>query len=392
MNIFKKNNFINVRIQTSNHTKELNDIKHNLRKNPSQADYRKDQDNIHYIYDDEIKKYKQYKDENAYKNFETKVKELREKHNQIFLKNNKRQLRERNSTFLNAVITFSEEQKNNLNNGNFKVKEFRDAALTTFKEMAKEMKTELLYFSIHLKETTPHFQAHFKNFDEDGKSIFYKNRTKDKLSKLQDIGFKHFEKLGIKRGIKKDITNNTNKPLKSYYEQTRAAESKKYIKTIQQQIKQTKELRNEIKDLDIELDDKKKIYSNISSIQKELRETKKKLSVSNSANELNNINIARIKTENKELIGKINHLKSEIVSLNIYKTYKDDNDNLEKENKELKQDLLKTTKALKQANNELEKTNKIKEIDELLARLDEKEQQRKKDIYKSNNNSSYRNR
>ena len=42
-----------------------------------------------------------------------------------------------------------------------------------------------------------------KNFDNEGRSIIFKNKSTKILSSLQDIAFKHFKELGMDRGIKK---------------------------------------------------------------------------------------------------------------------------------------------------------------------------------------------
>lgn len=128
----------------------------------------------------------------------------------------------------------------------------------TIKEICNEMGTEVLYTSLHLDETTPHFHFQFKNFDNNGKSIEYKHRKKDFLSSLQDKVGDKFSKLGFKRGIKKDYTNRN------------------HSKTIEHHTKKINELENELKDLrDTLKEEKKKVQKMDLSVEEKKKEYKK---------------------------------------------------------------------------------------------------------------------
>lgn len=246
-------NFINVRIKTYNASKEKNDIKHNLRKvkNRSQIIDPKYQNTYRYFGD--------YNSQNILKKYD----ELREEHNTKYKKRRKENITNSNATLINSVITFSEKINKDLDE-KYTREEFENVCENAIKDISNFLETDLLYISFHYDEKTPHVHFHMRNFDEQGRSIFYKNRTKDKLSKLQDIAYNRLKKLGMNRGEKKEVTNKTHQTTKQYY-------SKLY----QELNKKMKEMRKDIQNLkNIENDEKKKIYQEISSIQKKLRTLK----------------------------------------------------------------------------------------------------------------------
>jgi chromosome segregation ATPase len=82
-------------------------------------------------------------------------------------------------------------------------------------DIGKKLNANLKYIVYHGDEKTGHFHYAFDNYDNLGRSLFKKINNINDLSILQDIGFNHFSKLGMKRGQKKEITgvNNQNKEI-----------------------------------------------------------------------------------------------------------------------------------------------------------------------------------
>jgi hypothetical protein len=282
----KLKNFVNVRIQTSNHTKELNDIKHNLRKNASlSAEENNTKKNFHYVRNNETQKWEKFNDGAGYDKLVNQLSYHRKQHNKLFKEKNKRNVRDRNATFLNGVITFSEKMEKDFKENNIDNKLFVNDTLKTIKMLEKQLETECLTFSIHRDEKNIHIHFTMLNYDNQGNSIYYKNRTKDKLSVLQDIGFKGFkDNWGIERGISKDKPVK-NVSLKEYYEKEKAKVINNYNKDIQDYkeehktlIEQTKKLRNEVSSLNLSNEEKKELHSQISSNQKLIRSLRSEIS------------------------------------------------------------------------------------------------------------------
>lgn len=270
------NNFINVRLKAYHHHKEKNDISHNLQKHNKKSKYRADTE------EEKTQVWREWNTENFYNYQDAEplkiLKKWREQHNDLYKKNRTKKvngverlrnenLTNSNSTLINGVISFSEKCSNDLGS-KYSREEFETANIKAVEEMAKYLETEIMYITFHYNEKTPHCQYHLKNFDNKGNSILYKFRHTEQLEVLQDIGFKHLGKLGMERGISKKITNSNHQTTQKYYKNL-----------YRELIKDTKELRNEIKSLELEKDKKKAIYEEITAIQKELREYKEELSI-----------------------------------------------------------------------------------------------------------------
>ena len=231
------NNFVNVRLKTYNHTKQLNILKHNLRKIASLSDF----DN-----EEEFEVFKDFinsdhlgsnfmllnggisidlSDKNVVNNvYDTLVNyyyQDREKHNELYKKKWGGNLRERNSTWCEGVFTFSEQMKLDLGN-KYTLEEMNQIALNCINEIAAEMGAEVRYIVGHTKETTFHYHWAVSNFDKElGHSLFHKINNAESLSKMQDIGFKHFGALGMQRGIKKELKGKdsiNHQTIKAYHE------------------------------------------------------------------------------------------------------------------------------------------------------------------------------
>ncbi|WP_323595537.1 coiled-coil domain-containing protein [Aliarcobacter butzleri] len=231
------NNFINVRLKTYNHTKQLNILKHNLRKIASLSDFDNEEEfevfkeliNSNHLGSNfillnggiSIDLSDKSMINNVYDTLVNNYFEDRKIHNEAYKKKWHANLRERNSTWCEGVFTFSEQMKLDLGN-KYTLEEMNLIALNCLNEIAAEMGAEVKYIVGHTKETTFHYHWAVSNFNELGESLFHKINNKDSLSKMQDIGFKHFGALGMQRGIKKELKgldNNVNhQTIKAYHE------------------------------------------------------------------------------------------------------------------------------------------------------------------------------
>ena len=261
------NNFINVRVQSYNHTKQLNILKHNLRKIKSLSEgafndvvgtskhtstfiIQKDgslfelenKDFINLSYDFIVDEYK--KD--------------RKLHNEKMYKRKKRNLLNEQATWLEGVFTFSEAIHHDLGN-KYTIEELSRVANNCAQDLAKQIGAELKYMVFHLDETTPHFHLAFKNFDEAGMSIFHKIKNKEFLSQIQDLAFEHFKELGMDRGIKKEFTSKNYQTIQNY--------------NIEKEMK----LKQNISILEMNFEELTKKYDNLNNEIKILFDTKKEL-------------------------------------------------------------------------------------------------------------------
>lgn len=128
----------------------------------------------------------------------------RQIHDNNHLQSKGRIARTFHSSWAEGVITFSEQLLHDLKNKKFTEEDLCKAAHTTVNDLCEQMGTTPIQIVYHRDESTPHFHYFFRNFDDKGSSICFNNRTRDKLSILQDIVHKGFAKFGFDRGIKKD--------------------------------------------------------------------------------------------------------------------------------------------------------------------------------------------
>lgn len=128
----------------------------------------------------------------------------RQIHDNNHLESRGRIARSFHSSWAEGVITFSEQLLHDLKNKKFTEEDLCKAAHTTVNDLCEQMGTTPVQIVYHRDESTPHFHYFFRNFDDNGSSICFNNRTRDKLSILQDIVHKGFAKFGFDRGIKKD--------------------------------------------------------------------------------------------------------------------------------------------------------------------------------------------
>jgi len=241
-------NFINVRVERVQNEKIINRIKHNTRYKKS-LNQKLDKPNL--ILDIKNNKVKYINNEKQeYKNLK-KILDTDIQEHKLKYHNSTNRKTLRGGTWGEGVITFSEK----FNVDFMKKYDIKDLSKITkefLKNFENSFDTEIKTVFFHLDETTPHFHFFYKNFDSEGKSITYKNKNKKKLSELQDLVYKSFKKLGMERGINKDITHKNNQTTKKYYD-------KKYIE-MKEVIEETKELIEENKEL---IEDLKNQYNKI---------------------------------------------------------------------------------------------------------------------------------
>ena len=226
------NNFINVRLEAYNHNKTLNAIKHNIRHIQSKSQKlnfdNMSTDRVHnnsnfFIFSGVHYPMKKNKsDTKDYYNYlSQEYQNNRAEHNKLYKASNinnsslkGRNLRDNQSTWLEGVFTFSDQFKEDLGN-KYSFEELCKVANDCVLDIGKKLNANLKYIVFHGDEKTGHFHYAFDNYDNLGRSLFKKINNINDLSILQDIGFNHFGKLGMKRGQKKEISgvNHQNKEI-----------------------------------------------------------------------------------------------------------------------------------------------------------------------------------
>ncbi|WP_151946583.1 hypothetical protein [Aliarcobacter butzleri] len=285
------NNYINSRIQAHNNLKIWNAIKHNLRyvqRSLSQLE----NNNFNYIFlDGKATKITKENKKELYTKISSEYKKDRSEHNEIYKKHNKRNLRESCGSWGEGVFTFSEQLKEDLKNKKYSLNDLSKIALECLKDMEEHLGIKTKYMVLHLDEKTPHFQYFFTNFDNMGASITFKNRETKDLSPLQDIAYKHFGKLGMERGIKKDFTNSNYISAAKYWKtlgidlknktisleaqyNNKKQEVEKSLKALYTEVNLQK---NEVKDLRSNYDRTTQEYKNLTIVFKQLQDEEKTL-------------------------------------------------------------------------------------------------------------------
>jgi hypothetical protein len=229
------NNFINVRLEAYNHNKTLNAIKHNIRHIQSKSqklnfdNMSKDRihnnsnyfifDGIPYTMEKNKAKTKEY-----YNYLSKEYHENRAEHNKLYKASNVnnqslkgRNIRDNQSTWVEGVFTFSDQFKEDLGS-KYSFEELCKIANDCVLDIGKKLNANLKYIVFHGDEKTGHFHYAFDNYDNLGRSLFKKINNINHLSILQDIGFKHFGKLGIQRGQKKEITGVNHQNKETYWQ------------------------------------------------------------------------------------------------------------------------------------------------------------------------------
>ena len=342
------NNYINSRIQAHNNLKIFNAIKHNLRH--TQRSLSQENSNFNYIFlDGKPTKITSENKKELYKKITSEYKKDRAIHNELFLKNKTRNLKDDSGSWGEGVFTFSEQMKEDIKNKKYTFNELSKIALECLKDYEEYLGIKTKYMVLHLDEKNPHFQYFFTNFNDNGASITHLNKTTDRLSPLQDIAHKHFGKLGIERGLKKDFTNSKHMSAAKYWQtlglnlkdktlsleeqyNNRKIEVEKDLKSLYTEVNLKK---NEVKDLRSTHDKTSQEYKDLTTIFKQLQGEEKTLRekvrelrvIDNLDNYLNSLkkDISKIINSNVEkvdpLVGStrievknINKMYSELVS------------------------------------------------------------------------------
>ena len=300
------NNYINSRIQAHNNLKIFNAIKHNLRH--TQRSLSQENSNFNYIFlDGKPTKITSENKKELYKKITSEYKKDRAIHNELFLKNKTRNLKDDSGSWGEGVFTFSDQLKEDIKNKKYTFNELSKIALECLKDYEEYLGIKTKYMVLHLDEINPHFQYFFTNFNDKGASITHLNKTTDRLSPLQDIAHKHFGKLGIERGLKKDFTNSKH------------MSAAKYWKTLEMDLKhKTMSLEEQYNNRKIEVEkDLKSLYTEVNLKKnevKDLRSTHDKTS-----QEYKDLTIVfkQLQVEEKTLREKVRELK-EIDNLDNY--------------------------------------------------------------------------
>lgn len=205
---------------------------------------------------------------NNYFNFDSKsvkqvVKSSYNEYNKLFKAKYNRNMRKgHQSDFLSGVITLSNSVNEKLEQGKINQEQldqlFYDSLQTVKREIENEInqELELFYCVTHYDEKTPHCHFAFSNHTKQGEAIYNKLRnTKGFLSKAQDKVGKIFNKIGFKRGVKKEITQAQHMSVRQMHEvEIKELEKRKdklkYIIEKQEQVKlEIEEQKLEIKQL-----------------------------------------------------------------------------------------------------------------------------------------------
>ena len=378
------NNFINVRLQAYNHTKQLNILKHNTRKIQSLSEQDKSKTNYIVLDDGQLFDIEEDFAKDTYYNTLKKFYDKdRKEHNEKMYERKKRNLTNQQASWMEGVFTFIEAIKSDLGN-KYTIEDLSRVANNCAQDLAKQMGSELKYLVLHQDETTLHFHFALKNFNDSGHSIFHKIKHKDILSKIQDLGFKHFGELGMDRGISKELTGKNYQTISNYYK-SKEIELKTIISSLQQDVKQIQEAKKDIKNnFDLTSAEKKQELDKLDLEIKSLRNTM------NEYKTIKNDNDIKLKAQQDEISAANDTLNDLSNKINIKTQEVDNFDNVLTKNEDiinnlinknitkniLKQDVIVDLSKLKKDVNNL--VNKTLKIDLKQKNLQEKDEQIKK--------------
>ncbi len=157
-------NFSNVRLQSYNHNKAINIRKHNLRYTQDSLSIKKDVPNYLISNDGKLLEINNSNKKKIYNILKKNYEVDRKKHNELYKASNKRNLRNFQSTWCEGIFTFSEAIHRDLET-KYSKQNLSLIASNCAKEISKKFGNELVYMTLHLDETTPHFHFAIKNFD-----------------------------------------------------------------------------------------------------------------------------------------------------------------------------------------------------------------------------------
>ncbi|MDK2064987.1 plasmid recombination protein [Aliarcobacter butzleri] len=282
-------NYINVRVQSYNYTKQFNLLRHNFRHTKDSLSQINDKSNF-MVGENKLMEITNQNKKRLYDVISEKYKQDRIKHNELYKRRHKRNLRDFQATWTDGILTFSEAIHSDLGT-KYSKEDLSKIALNCAYDIAKKYHSELIYLTLHMDETTPHFHFALQNFDQNGLSLWKKNQNKEFLSKLQDVAFEHFKVLGMDRGISKDITGKRYETIQKYHIRKEMELRDKVSNTQAQYDKLQKEVekslkalytevnlqKNEVKDLRSTYDRTTQEYKNLTIIFKQLQDEEKTL-------------------------------------------------------------------------------------------------------------------
>lgn len=283
-------NFINVRVQSYNYKKQYDLLRHNFRHKKDSLSQINEKPNFFIGPNGKVLEIDNTNKKKIYDIVSKEYQKDRTKHNEIYKAKHKRNLRDFQSTWTDGVLTFSEAIHQDLGN-KYTQEDLIKVATSCANDIAKKYGTQLIYLTLHMDETTPHFHFSLKNYDENGLSLWKKNQNKEFLSQLQDIAFEHFKKLGMQRGLSKDITGKKYETIQKYHVRKEMELRDKVLNTQANYDKLQKEVekdlkslyaevnlkKNEVKDLRSNHDRTSQEYKNLTIVFKQLQQEEKTL-------------------------------------------------------------------------------------------------------------------
>jgi archaellum component FlaC len=278
------NNFINVRMTSHNNLKIFNNIKHNCRYRKSLSQFN-EMKNILIDLEFGMPLFEFNADDREmartmYYTFSKLYQKDRTIHHQLHKENRgNRRVKDSFGSWGEMVFTFSEAIDHDLGS-KYTQEELIKVAHECASDLCKKMGTELKMMNIDFDEKRPHFQMFFRNYDELGASIYYKHKNTKFLEEMQDIGFNHFGKLGMKRGIPKDesLKGVVDYISPKQYHQKILAQLSNEITSLDTEVKELKALRKEISsDVNLSNKEKKSLHDDISELQTQKRQLRKRL-------------------------------------------------------------------------------------------------------------------
>lgn len=278
------NNFINVRMTSHNNLKIFNNIKHNCRYRKSLSQFN-EMKNILIDLEYGMPLFEFNADDREmartmYHTFSKLYQKDRKIHHQLHKENRgNRRVKDSFGSWGEMVFTFSEAIDHDLNS-KYTQEELMKVAHECALELCEKMGTELKMMNIDFDEKRPHFQMFFRNYDEFGASIYYKHKKTKFLEEMQDIGFNHFGKLGMKRGISKDesLKGVVDYITPAQYHKQILVQLSNEITSLDTEVKELKALRKEISsDVNLSNKEKKSLHTDISELQTQQRQLRKKL-------------------------------------------------------------------------------------------------------------------
>ena len=283
-------NFINVRVQSYNYKKQYDLLRHNFRHKKDSLSQINEKPNFFIGPNGKLLEIDNTNKKKIYDIVSKEYQKDRIKHNEIYKAKHKRNLRDFQATWTDGVLTFSEAIHQDLGN-KYTQEDLIKVATSCANDIAKKYGTQLIYLTLHMDETTPHFHFALKNYDKNGLSLWKKNQNKEFLSQLQDIAFEHFKKLGMQRGISKEFTGKRYETIQKYHVRKEMELRDKVLNTQANYDKLQKEVekdlkslytevnlkKNEVKDLRSNYDRTSQEYKNLTIVFKQLQQEEKTL-------------------------------------------------------------------------------------------------------------------